>query len=187
MDEVEVSAIVDSIEDRVLLRNEHAVPAHVRNLLPTRQTYDAPLEDTQALVLAALFADVEQRLLTHANAQERPSRRDVFLDRLDKIVLAQVLHGICGRAYARHDQGIGVIKIPSARRDQRPHTGVRDRARHAVQVPSAVVDNNEFHIAILAGDLVAKCELHHNDIDPALELVTNLSLRARVLEPAALV
>src|SRR3990172_2731774 len=88
VDEVEVAAVRDAFEDRMVLHLVDAVPAHVRDLergataVRRWQTAHAAGHDIEAGVPAALLAHREQRLEAHAHAQERPARLDVPAQRL---------------------------------------------------------------------------------------------------------
>ena len=95
-------------------------------LSPFEKPHDAARQDAEALVLAALLADVEQRLLPHADAEERPPRRDVLADRLHEAAAAQVRHRVGRRADARHDQRLSVLQVRRVRRDQRARARVHD-------------------------------------------------------------
>src|SRR5438477_2673329 len=94
VEEVEVAVVRDALEDWVLGALVDAVPAHVGDLLSTRQLLHAAGDDAEALVLAALFAHGQQRLLAHADAEEWPARPDARSYGLDHAVLAELAHRI---------------------------------------------------------------------------------------------
>ena len=133
----------DALEDRVRDALADGVPAHVRHLLSGRQLDHAAGNDVEASVLAALLADGEQGLLTHADAEERAAGRDVFAYGLDHVVLAQVAHGVGSGADAGHDERVGCGDLDGILRDGWFVADVGDGARDATQVSGTIVDDDD--------------------------------------------
>ncbi len=101
-------------------------------------------------MLAALLADLEQRLLAHAHAEEGPAAGDVLADGLHQGVPPQVGHRVGGGAHARHDEGVGTLHVAAAGGDQGLAAGVGDGAGHAAQVAGLIIDDDELHGRIVA-------------------------------------
>src|SRR3990172_504604 len=145
VDKVEVSPVRDAVEGGVGPSLVDLVPAHVGYFQTLRQAAHPARDDAQALVLAALFADAEQRLEAHTDAEEGTAGVDVLTNRLHQVTLAQVAHGVGGSALARHDQDVGRGHILRPAADQRLEAGAGHRPLHAAQVVRAVVDADDVH------------------------------------------
>jgi len=80
VDEVEVGAVGDAVERRVLVAALDLVPADVRERRGVNETDRAAVEDAERL-RAVLVAAVEQELEAEADPEERTPGRDPVVDR----------------------------------------------------------------------------------------------------------
>ncbi len=142
MNEVEVGAVRDAIEQRVLARPLDLVPADVgerrRTLEPDRPTG----QDTERH-RAILVAPLEQELEPEADPEERAAGGQPAPDRRREAPAVEARHRRFRRPDARHDQRIRPAKglgIPS---DRDVGADGRQRLVDAHEIAGAVIDHRD--------------------------------------------
>src|SRR5438105_1241606 len=71
VDEVEVVAVGDVADPRMVTRLPHRVPADLRDARHAGELHDRAAEETEARLASVLLAAVEQQLHPHADPEER--------------------------------------------------------------------------------------------------------------------
>jgi hypothetical protein len=142
MDEIQVRAVGDAIEQRMLPRADDLIPADVRQrrriLEPGRPAGQHAQRGGPVFVAA-----VEEQLEPEADAEERPVARDPVTDRVDEAVVPEAGHRGRGGPDARNDDRVGVAHgVPVASHgDRRANRGQRLLDAHEVARP--VVDDRD--------------------------------------------
>ena len=108
VDEVEVRALGEAVQQRRPAADRQLVPAHVRHL-DSAGTSNRTIrrQDAQPFVRAAFVADIEQQLQPQADAQKRLVGGDRVFDRADQIAPPQFGDGVFKRADAGQNDFIG--------------------------------------------------------------------------------
>src|SRR4051812_31976859 len=105
MDEVEVGAVGDAVEQRMLACPFDLVPADMRKRGGVFEADRATGKEPEGLS-AVLIAPLEQELEAEADAKERPARGEPGADRSSQATAIESSHGRLGCPDARHDEGV---------------------------------------------------------------------------------
>ena len=145
VDEIEVRAVGDALEDRRAAVESQLVPAHVRHLVLARhvEPHDLARQDAEPFVLAVFVALVEQHLQAEADAQERLAAGDRGADRLDQLALAKCGDRVAKRAHARQHDLVRVRQHGRVARDRGRVPDSLEPLLHAAKVAHFVVDDGD--------------------------------------------
>src|SRR5690606_17881276 len=145
VDEVEVVSV---LEDRVVRAD--AVPAHVRDLEASAlgvdhvlaEAHDAPAEDREAGRPRRLVALLEEDLHAEADAEVGAAAVDVLEHDLAEPAAERHRAPLDG-PLAGHHEAIGAADLVGIAGDVGPRARALERARDAVEVPHAEIEDGD--------------------------------------------
>ena len=145
MDVIDVFALTDVLEQRVVLYNVQGVPADLRHLQALvrkvgLQRADLALHKAEAFVLTVLVALFKQQLHPEADAQQRLLFGFFFDDRYKSRRL-QLGHGVGKSAHARQDEPIRFADGVRVRSHNGFQPQLLQAGPQAEQVAHAIIDN----------------------------------------------
>ena len=145
VDVVEILAVPDVLEQRVVPQDVDGVPADLRHFqalvaeVGSQRAY-LPRHEAKAVVLAVLVALFKQQLHPEADAEEGLLRR-FFLDDRYKAGGLKFCHRVPEGAHARQDEPVSGADVGGVRADLRFQPQMGQTRFQAEQVAHAVVDD----------------------------------------------
>ncbi len=147
--------------DKVILKTEIAnldlIPGDLWNLEPRlfRETYNAAAEHAESRrATIELLAPLEQRLVTDANAEERPTGLDEFAGGLEQFLLAQRIDAVIKRTHAGQYNGPRVAHPLRALHDLHIRADLEQRLVDAAQVAGTVIKQSNHRANSVAPEVV---------------------------------
>ncbi len=143
VDEVDVRAVGDAVEDRVRAPGLQPVPAHVRHRELPLEAPDAAGQEAEAGVASVLLALLEEELHADADAEEGLSLLDRLAQDRHEAPPFDLGHGGRERPVAGQHERVGAaqgLRVPGEQ-DLRPRAA--EALRHAPEVPDAVVGDRD--------------------------------------------
>ncbi|CDN44800.1 hypothetical protein BN871_FO_00040 [Paenibacillus sp. P22] len=142
MDEIDMP-LLQTCRQRAWPQEIQAVPAHMRNLVVSLETYDPARQQAKPFMAAMLLALGEQQLHAEADAEQRLARSRVSPRCIVHAGLPQIGHRIPKSADAGKDGGIRFKNLVPVR----GHDGFESEPLHrfadAVQIAEAVIDDRD--------------------------------------------
>src|SRR5262249_18439090 len=147
VDEVEVRARRDAVEEAQIAGVRHAVPSHVRNLPPGGKPAHGAGDHVEPAALAELLAGREQQLIAETNPEKRAAAVERPAECRKQAEPLEVRHGVVECAVSREDDSVRLVDAPGILRDRRRHADPPKRLLDGAEVPAPVIDHGNHGLA----------------------------------------
>src|SRR6516162_6193418 len=147
MDEVEVRAGRNAVEESEIAAVLHAIPSHVRDLLATWQPAHGSRNDVEAAALAEFLAGREQKLIAETDAQKRPTAVERSAHGGQEAELIEIRHRIVECAVTRQDHCLRLVDAPRVLRDHRGDPDAPERLLDRAEIPPPIIDYGDHRLA----------------------------------------
>src|SRR5438034_7912863 len=147
VDEVEMGARRDALEEAQLPRGMDAVPTHMRNLPARREPPYHPRDHVEAASLAELLARRKQELVAEADAEKRPAPVQRPPEGREEAEVLEVRHGVVERSVAWEREGVCLVHGAWILGHDRGDADAAERLFDRPEVAPAVIDNGDHRLA----------------------------------------
>src|SRR5436309_3941136 len=147
VDEVEMGARRDALEEAQLPRVLDAVPTHMRNLPARREPPYHPRDHVEAASLAELLARRKQELVAEADAEKRPAPVQRPPEGREEAEVLEVRHGVVERSVAWEHDGVRLVHGAWILGHDRRDADAAERLFDRPEVAPAVIDNGDHRLA----------------------------------------
>src|SRR5215831_20382829 len=147
VDEVEVRARRDTVEEAQIAGVRHAVPSHVRNLPPGGEPAHGAGDHVEPAALAELLAGREQQLIAETDPEKRAAAVERPAERRKQAEPLKVLHGVMERAVPWEHDGIRLVDAPRILGDRRGHADPTKCLLDGAEVAAPVIDDRDHRLA----------------------------------------
>src|SRR5438093_129763 len=147
VDEVEMGARRDALEEAQLPRVLDAVPTHMRNLPARREPPYHPRDHVEAASLAELLARRKQELVAEADAEKRPAPVQRPPEGREEAEVLEVRHGVVERSVAWEHDGVRLVHGAWILGHDRRDADAAERLLDRPEVAPAVIDNGDHRLA----------------------------------------
>src|SRR5215510_12716416 len=147
VDEVEVRARGDAVEEAHVPSVLHAIPAHVRDLPTGRQPAHGARHDVEPAALAEFLARREQQLVPEADPEKRPAAVERAPERPREPEAIEVRHRVVERAVAGQHDGVRLVDAARILGDRRGHADPPERLLDRAEIPAPVIDQGNHRLA----------------------------------------
>ncbi len=151
VDEVDVGAVLDSVEERVGTVTPQPVPAHVGNRQRSVDSPHAARKEAEAPVEAVLLALLEEDLHADADAQERLPGRGGLLEHPHEAAAPDLVHRRAEGAVPGQDEGVGGAQHRRVSAQHGLGPRVAKSLGHAPEVADPVVDDGDHSLPLVLG------------------------------------
>src|SRR2546425_9412326 len=155
VDEVEASARGDAVEQPEVPGVLHAVPSHVGNLRPGRQTAHGTGDDVEPSSLAELLTGGKQELIAEADPQERPAAIERPAEGGQQAQAVEVRHRVVKRAVPRQHHRLRVVDSARILGDHCRAADATKRLLDGPEVSAPVVDDGNHSAPFVEGSTPA--------------------------------
>src|SRR5205809_241929 len=156
VDEVEMGARRDALEEAQLPRVLDAVPTHMRNLPARREPPYHPRDHVEAASLAELLARRKQELVAEADAEKRPAPVQRPPEGREEAEVLEVRHGVVERSVAWEHDGVRLVHGAWILGHDRRDADAAERLFDRPEVAPAVIDNGDHRLASPAAAAAAR-------------------------------
>ena len=150
MDEIKITARLDTCQEWGVLLGKDLVPAHMRNPGVWRIGLEAdhiPFDPAKALMFAKFIPPFRKQLHAKADAEKGYAPiQNTFRHNLIKPPLSDIVHPIAKRTDAWQDDAVGITDLCREACDHRGATALLDSPEYGIDITHAIVDDGyPFH------------------------------------------
>src|SRR5262250_1176226 len=147
VDEVEVRARRDTVEETQIAGMGHAIPSHVRDLPPGGEPTHGAGDHVEPAALAEFLAGREQELIAETDPEKRAAAVERPAERRKQPEPLEIRHRVVKRSVPRQHDGVRLVDAPRILSDRGGHADPAKRFLDGAEVAAPVIDHGNHRLA----------------------------------------